>query len=268
MSFASLREALLRGKGVERAFRCHVHGDTTASASVNVLKGLWVCYACGAHGKIGEPVEYRDEDLVKDIAVLLAESKQIYTESWLDQFDAGPIHPYWLTRFTPEACRRFRLGYDHGREKPCYPLRGTGGEVLGVVYRNLDPVGPKYRYPSGVAIREMLFNYTPERRPTVILVEGAMDAVACWEVGHDAFAIYGASLSHAQIRLIERVAPDRVLLAFDADRAGEAAALEAAERFDQRGILTERVRWDGELYKDLAEMPRDTRRKILESVAP
>lgn len=265
MSYNSLSDALTRGKGNERKFRCHVHGDTTASASVNVVKGLWVCYACGAHGKVDDvAIQYSDKNLIEDIAYLLAERKGTYSESWLDQFDAV-VHPYWLSRFSEEACRHFRLGYDHDRKQPCYPLRDASGTVLGLVYRNLDPIGPKYRYPTGVKIRELLFNYTPEQRDAVILVEGAMDAVACWEAGFSAFAIFGSSLSQSQIKLIERVCPRLVLLAFDADRAGEVAALTAANDLGERGIASKRVSWED--YKDLAEMPLNIRRDTLNRVA-
>lgn len=267
MSYSSLSEALTRGKGTERKFRCHVHGDTTASASVNVVKGLWVCYACGAHGKVDETVvSYNERELLDDIAVLLSEPRGTYAESWLDQFDSGPVHPYWRSRFSEEACRHFRLGYDHGKGQPCYPLRDPSGAVLGLVYRNLDGTGPKYRYPAKVAIRQLLFNYDAEKRDTIILVEGAMDAIACWEVGYTAFAIYGSSLSREQIRLIQRVDPELVVLAFDADRAGEIAAVTAGNDLAECGLHTVRPGWD-DGYKDVAEMPEKYRKEILDSVA-
>ena len=42
-SYRSLREALDSGRGIERPFNCPVHPDAHASASVNVLKGVWHC---------------------------------------------------------------------------------------------------------------------------------------------------------------------------------------------------------------------------------
>ena len=50
---STLEEAIALGQGIERPFQCEVHDDTNASASVNVLKGVWYCHACGASGAVG-----------------------------------------------------------------------------------------------------------------------------------------------------------------------------------------------------------------------
>lgn len=283
-SYRSLQEALTRGLGRERSFLCPVHDDRHASASVNVAKGVWVCYTCAAHGSVDGVIETDDDHFMSDIEDLLGGELHTYTERWLDQFDVGPVHPYWLSRFSEAACRHFRLGYDHQRTihgvhmpSPCYPMRDATGTVLGVVYRNLK-TDPKYLYPSGVVKSALLFNYSPAARTSVVLVEGAMDAVACWEVGHQAFALYGSTLHPSQIRLLCRTGVMRVVLAMDNDKAGERAVAGwrtddgiyvpgIAHKLNRAGIETVSVGWDGHDMKDIAEANQATRKILLDPLA-
>lgn len=275
--FATLAEALTRGRGREIPFRCPVHDDSQASASVNRVKGLWVCYACGARGNTEGIYEEEETRFAADILELLEEREQrIYPERWLDQFDAGDPHPYWRSRFSEAACRHFRLGYDHAVGTPVYPIRDNLGRVLGVVRRSLLEVGPKYLYPRGLNKSELLYGYRPDQAGDLVLVEGAPDAWACWEAGYTAFGLYGALLHPAQLRLIHRVNPRRIILALDNDSAGRAAIYGRLARDGDLlpGLLTRLEReglpvvvpdWDGVSAKDLAECDVATRRTLLDS---
>ena len=90
---ASLEEVLTFGRGVERKFNCHVHDDTNASASVNVDKGWWYCYGCGAKGEVGNEDELPDFTFFhRQIERTLKKAPEIYPETWLDLFDAGPVN--------------------------------------------------------------------------------------------------------------------------------------------------------------------------------
>ena len=275
MAFRTLAEAIARGKGRERPFRCPVHDDHQASASVNVAKGLWVCYACGAKGTTAGVVEQEDERFAADIEEMLGFEQRIYSERWLDQFDAGPVHPYWLGRFSEAACRHFRLGFDYDTGAPVYPIRDNAGAVLGVVRRSLLQTGPKYLYPRGVVKSSLLFNYTQERVDTVALVEGAPDVVAAWEAGCLAFGIYGALLHDDQVRLLHRASPRRVVLGLDNDDAGRRAIygwhtkdgdpiLGALRRLEIEGFDVVVPDWHGVEAKDIAEVSVATRRTLLD----
>ena len=52
MTGMTLEDAIAVGQGVERPCRCPVHDDSQASASVNVIKGVWYCHACFASGTV------------------------------------------------------------------------------------------------------------------------------------------------------------------------------------------------------------------------
>lgn len=285
MSSWSLQEALTRGRGRERSFRCPVHGDHTASASVNVAKGVWVCYACGAKGRIDEVIESEGYQFLEEVSDLMGDEQRTYPESWLDQYDSM-IHPYWQTRFTDEAIKAWRLGWDFSwmfagtvREAPCYPMRDIEGTVLGVVHRSLAQDGPKYVYPYGVEKSELLFGlHVGDYQPSVVLVEGAMDVVACWEAGISAYGLYGSSLSVAQLTLLSRAVSRRVVLALDNDQAGQRAIngwrKDSGEwvpgimhRLHRAGFETVVPDWQGVGAKDIEELSINSRKNLLHPLA-
>lgn len=265
-TYASLADALgAADPRWERPFLCPAHDDHNASASVNIQKGVWYCYTCGAKGGV-QGVEYDEQLDLRYIDALLDDPK-IYSESWLGLFTQGMTHPYWLSRFSKEAAQRFQLGYDPVLGRPCYPIRSPTGEILGICTRNLTDEGPKYRYPAGVKTNKLLFNYTHAERDVVVLVEGAMDVVACWEAEIEAFGIYGSHLGPDQAELVRRVAPRHVLLLFDNDHAGRKCAREAAETLSDLDVSL--FQWENFAeYNDIAEMPVEQRRHVLATVVP
>ena len=266
MRALTLAEALRWGRGTERSFLCPEHGDSRPSASVNIIKRKWYCYTCHAHGDLtGEALlaepDYQSMKLWLDNK--LAEGT-IYPEAWLNQYDAGPVHEYWLGRVGEAAARRFRLGVLPGADAVTYPLRDPAGQVLGVVRRSLGGEGPKYKYPVGVDVGRLLFNYTPVCREAVVLVEGALDAIALWNVGVEAFAIYGSRLSVEQVRLIDRIDPEFVYTCYDQDDAGWRAYQDTETAFKHR--LVTRLSWPRAWGGDIDEIGETRRRKVVDGL--
>lgn len=268
MSYASLEEALTVGVGIERSFLCPVHDDRNASASVNSLTGLWICYACGARGKADldrieiDPLHV--QKMVRRALENLDDTRHtIYPESWLSLYDATGPGPYWAERFTYEACKRYRLGYNPDPFYYTIPMRDNLGSVLGVIKRHVTP-GRKYSYPYGVDVTDYIFDWHRTSTPYLVLVEGATDAIAASEVGVQANALYGSRISRAQRMAILKYSPEVIYAAHDNDEAGEEAA-EAVARAFEPYIRVKRLRW--QLFKDLAEMPVDYRAEVLSRVA-
>jgi hypothetical protein len=262
----TLSEALRYGRGVERPFLCPEHGDSRPSASVNIAKGVWYCYTCHAHGSLtGEArlIEPDYEQMKLWLDRKIAEG-QIYPESWLNRYDAGPVHPYWIDRVGETAARAFRLGYDPLADACTYPLRDPAGQVLGIVRRSQGGEGPKYMYPAGVDIGRLLFHYTPEYRQAVVLVEGALDAIALWNVGVDAMAIYGSRLSAEQVRLIARIDPTYVVTCYDLDQAGWTAHCETERAFPDRSVS--RLTWPKAWGVDIDEIGPTRRAEVVDGL--
>lgn len=270
MAYDSLEEAIATGHGTERQFLCHVHEDTNASASVNVVKGLWVCYGCGAGGRVDtDRIEINPEWLVKNLRrleeSLAAGGPKTYSERWLGLFTAAGPGDYWLSRFTPEACKHFDLGMMPDGSAATYPLRDHAGRILGVVQRNLSEEGPKYRYPFGIDTTDFLYNYHACEGDEIVLVEGATDAIAAWEAGYEAMAIYGSRLSAKQAALLRRYAPRKMILAFDQDEAGQRAVHAVQLAFPEVEVVP--AVWPATTHdgtkQDLASMPVPTRKYAL-----
>jgi hypothetical protein len=262
MVTVTLEQALAKGHGQWRSFTCPKHEDANPSARVNTTTGKWVCMVCHATGTTTGYVPDYDRMIEETLELLSAESL-VKTESWLDQFDSGPVHEYWLSRFPEDVCRTYRLGWDGVREKPCYPVRDVTGSPLGVTHRNLENDGPKYKYPKGVLTSELLFGVEELRQSDeILLVEGAMDVCAVREAGHDAVGSYGSMLYPKQLRQIVALEPRIVWIAYDMDKAGYIGASDAEWSLSLAGVLCRRLFWD-DRYSDLAEMDIETRIRTL-----
>jgi len=250
------------------------HDDSNPSAWINARKKVWVCFSCGRGGNLeqlmGERVaDPRVEDVLSDLSKRLNAPEHIptYPERWLDQFDVNGVHPYWLERGLSEAvCREFRLGYDFLSGRVTYPLRDPSGGVLGVVRRALDQRQPKYQYPAGVTISHTLFGYYQVRSGVkdVVITEGALDALALWDVSIPALAQMGASLSTTQISLLRELGPRSITFAYDQDQAGR----EALER-----VVTNRnlnfcplllMKWPANKGKDPLDLDPHLRQRYYE----
>lgn len=98
-----------------------------------------------------------------------------------------------------------------------------------------------------------------------LLVEGQVDAVACWQSGaKNVVALSGTALTADHVALLGRSA-QAVDLAFDADDAGWAAAEKAAHLALGAGMEVSVVRWPG--GKDAADVAGENPAAVLEAVA-
>jgi len=249
------------------------HEDKNPSAAINVRKRLWTCYACGRGGSLdtllGQQLSDPDvEDILVELSSMLAgygSTEHGYPESWLDQFDLMGVHPYWLSRgLSVRVCEDFRLGYDMDTGMVTYPLRGPTGKVLGVVRRAVDSeTRPKYRYPDHAPISKTMFGYYKVREGVrdIVVTEGALDALAMWDIGVPAVAQMGATLSREQVALLQKLNPSSITFAYDQDPAGN-RALQRALQDENLSFCPLRVMtWDREVGKDPLELPIDVRQE-------
>lgn len=136
------------------------------------------------------------------------------------------------------AARREADGrcYDRFRGRLVFPIRGTDGQVAGFGGRVIGDGEPKYlNSPETPLYRKGSLLYglyqarrQPGRRPSIAVVEGYLDVIACHRHGlADTVAPLGTALTEDHARLLARHT-DRVDLIFDGDPAGQAAARKAA----------------------------------------
>ena len=239
---STLAEVLVSGQGIERPFRCTEHEDHMASASVNVLKGVWFCFACHASGYVDKKRVAKLEEL--QIMMEPENIPRIYDDGFLELYDSPD---YWLSRFPAWVCWSMGLGSDPFTGDATFPVHTGKGLLAGVGRRKLDPGdGPRYVYPRYWSAASSLFGAGGRYEPLqiLVLVEGAADSTSCAEIGANAFAVYGSGVHLPQYELIARHNPDIVLIGFDMDEAGERAAKAAVSDMVGRYDIA-RVSWPG-----------------------
>lgn len=128
--------------------------------------------------------------------------------------------------------------YDAFRERLCIPIANTRGDVVGFGARTLDPEGvPKYLNTPQTELFDKgrtLFGLDRARDAIrtageVVVVEGYTDVIRAHLAGfRNVVASLGTALTDHHVVLLKRYAR-RVVLALDADAAGEAATLRGLE---------------------------------------
>jgi DNA primase len=238
--------------GKEAMAMCPFHDNKhTPSMQVNLETGLWVCFVCenektgrnlgGTYkmltrmlGKRYTEPEYSVKTLrrmvmaIEEIDLEPKQARRPISENTLKRYLA--VHTtYWQTRgFTAETVIEWQLGYDPMTDAAIIPVRNWKGELLGVIQRYLS--GPiKYMYPGGFPRRYDMFGSWKVKGGRVALVEGSLDAIACWQAGVPALAQYGSSITPEQCRLLLRLGVTEAVLMFDNDKAGKKATKKAQE---------------------------------------
>jgi len=102
-----------------------------------------------------------------------------------------------------------------------------------------------------------------------LLVEGQVDAVACWQAGvKNVVALSGTALTGDHVKLLQR-SGGAVDLAFDADEAGWNAAEKAAHLTLAAGMEVGVVRWpEGSDAADLAKADAESLRQAVAAPVP
>lgn len=161
--------------------------------------------------------------------------------------------------------------YDRFRQRVMVPIRDIRGQVIGFGARALtSDQQPKYLNTSQTPLFDkssILFGLDAARQAIrakgkAIIVEGYMDVLACHQFGEgNVVASMGTALTEQQLRQLRRYT-DTIVLALDADTAGQAATLrgisqarESLDRewvpsLDPRGML----RFEARLAADLRIM--------------
>lgn len=135
--------------------------------------------------------------------------------------------------------------YDRFKGRLMFPIRDEQGRVVGFSGRILDQSSrAKYvNSPETMLFKKsrLLYGLDRARQPMVdsrraLICEGQIDVIRCHLAGYaTAVAPQGTALTEAHALLLKRYA-DEVILLFDADTAGQTAALRGAEALLQAGL--------------------------------
>jgi DNA primase len=138
--------------------------------------------------------------------------------------------------------------YDRFRNRLVFPIRDMNGSVLGFGARALEDSLPKYlNSPQTLIFDKSSVLYGIDqaksairKQDSVVVVEGYVDAIVAHHYGFsNVVASLGTALTEKQVAMIKKLTKNLVL-ALDADAAGEMATLRgievASHTFDQRVI--------------------------------
>ncbi|MFH1477345.1 MAG: DNA primase [Verrucomicrobiota bacterium] len=160
---------------------------------------------------------------------------------------AGLVIPARPRTADPAPTEGSARWYDRFRNRLMFPIQDEQGRVVGFSGRVLaaEAEGAKYVNTPETALfhkGRMLYALHKARRAIVesreaIVCEGQIDVIRCHLAGFStAVAAQGTAFTADHARILKRYA-DSIVLVFDADRAGQDAALRAADTFLQVGLV-------------------------------
>lgn len=192
----------------------------------------------------------------KDRESLLEDAARLMSEA-LQQPAGAAVSAYWRSRgYSDEAISEMGLGAYPGQQQllqalqalghdeqaireadlispkwdkhpAIMPWRDRAGQPAGLMGRAIEEdVEPKYLYSKGLAKSQMLPGLEQARRhEELILVESPLAAAYLNAQGlsRPAVALGGSSLSKAQLEALQQARARRLILALDADEAGQKA---------------------------------------------
>lgn len=297
--FANNHLDVRRRNGDEWLALCPYHDDSNPSFSYNIAKGVFICYSCGAKGNTETLAEHLgasfkkplgSEDIpIEKVKQNIAKFYEEESRKLLGSVKEHPAHKVirvapqyqemWATRgiTNQEVLDMFSLGYDPLAHALLIPIHSKGGNITGIIKRNMvsTPESPKYVYPAGLRISHHLFGEWQvrcwamnHRIKSLVIVEGSIDALSMWQVGIPAVALLGAQMSYSQSQILKALDPYSVVIMTDMDSAGSRAALTVSNAIShgKMGIINVRAKWDREEAKDPAELSPERRVEIFKEI--
>tara|TARA_R110000824_G_scaffold145924_4_gene314481 strand:- start:2855 stop:3763 length:909 start_codon:yes stop_codon:yes gene_type:complete len=231
---------------------CPFHEDGRQSCSINIEKGMWICFAGCGQGSLksfiwklsGKPwheirVEFESPDLGFDFETdfnnflddLAREIEPELTGSYIQDVKTVSSNEVW-TYEIPSDHWIYKRGFQASTlitwdcqsnkyNDLIIPCKNRVGKDLGWISRRVQ-ANPKYLYSKGFQKSKTLFglNRLPKTVDTLIIVEGALDCMWLDQHGYTAVGILGAMMSKAQVALVSAIQPTEIILALDNDEAG------------------------------------------------
>nr|WP_226966498.1 DNA primase [Sulfurimonas sediminis] len=157
-------------------------------------------------------------------------------------------------------------------ERITFPIFSANGSIVGFGGRTITGHQAKYVNSPETAFfnkSRLLYAYhlakqSLHKKQEIIITEGYLDVIMLHQAGFDnAVATLGTALTHDHLPLLRKGSP-RVVMAYDGDKAGRAAALKASKLLSASGFNGGVVVFDGGV--DPADMVKEGRVEELSSM--
>ena len=165
--------------------------------------------------------------------------------------------------------------YDKFWNRVMFPIMDVNNRVIGFGGRVMGDGKPKYLNSPETLIFDKsrnlygLHRARTSRKPYFIVCEGYMDVISMHQAGfNNAVAGCGTALTSEQVRLINRYAKE-VILAYDADEAGQKAVHKAMQLFKSTDVKIRVPRFTGGKDPDeiIKKLGRDKFKGMLEGAS-
>ena len=242
---------------VEFSIQCPFHDDTTPSLSINIDKGLWICFAGCGKGKLITFLErwlntsasnlkylFGEEDHSSELLGFFSEeveAKEIKLKEVKLPFSKREA-PEWIydRGFTRETAQQWEWGTTY-MGSLYIPVRDESCRLVGWICRQPSSKLPKYIYSKGLETSKVLFGLSslPKYNEFVCLTEGPLDTIWLMQNGISAVALLGSHLSKDQQKLLSRIHVGEIVLCLDNDLTGKSSTIEMDKRISSNFLISQ-----------------------------
>lgn len=253
---------------------CPFHNNSnTPAAEVNKERGTFFCFSCHKISDLIELVMHssgrsyfesvrfiRSKDADIDIEKQI--NKELYKKPDFVQYDEITLKrlnnnldgseraKQYLSyrKISSQSFSKFLIGYSEKQDMITVPVHSPDGMAIGFVGRSIE--GKVFKNTPGLPKSKTLFNlHRVKNSSRVYVVESSFDAIRLDQVGFPAVATLGATISNAQVDLLQKYFNDIIIIA-DNDEAGGNMTSRVIERLGSR-VST--IQLDKQ-YKDIGDM--------------
>jgi len=222
---------------------CPFHYNTnTPACEVDKESGLFICFACSENGTLMDIVmnttnrsyfeatrfiksKEKSEDISLSIINKLdIEQGEEYDLATIERLHNNCLHSerameYFASRkINISSIKKFKLGYSDKQDMVIVPVYDPFSKCMGFVARSVE--GKDFKNSPGMKKSKTLFNISNCKFNDIVVVESSFDAIRLCQLGYNAVASLGATISRYQIELLEKYAKS-IFIIPDNDDAGK-----------------------------------------------
>ena len=220
-------------------FHYNVH---TPACEIDKSSGMFLCFSCGESGNFVDMVmkvtnrtyfeaarlinsHQNATDIQKQVDDAIENTNEYkeFDMSLINQLhenlmSSGRAKEYFYGRnINDSSLEHFLLGYSEKQDMVVVPVFDETKKCLGFVARSIE--GKVFKNSVGLPKSKVLFNLNNVKRQKLIVVESSFDVIRLHQVGFNAVATLGATVSKRQLNLLQQYSSG-VVICPDSDDAG------------------------------------------------
>ena len=219
----------------EMSILCPFHEDSVNSCSINIDKGVWICFAGCGQGSLYSFIMKFFHISYEEAQQRVLQNESNFDINMFDEFgeeeqdlvevsfpfQTGYV-PDWIfdRDFDKKTLRKWECTTDNFCNL-VIPVFTEVGMLVGWISRRQYET-PKYLYSKGLKKSKLLFgqHHITDSVPFVCITEGSLDTMWLDQNGFPSIALLGASISQRQQELTLKIPTQELVLCLDNDEAG------------------------------------------------